>query len=188
LPDYEEREHSDCRHQKMEYKGASMSEALIDKLRELAKAIQVWDGETPAALLLFKAADKLERSSEIPVVDEEKLQEVITFALLNGGKIYSCLGEQAAAILVAMLPYLREPKREIVKDTPQSGYQTIPVAAKLPAPNQIVIVAGGVAQYRQGNWWTGMEEPLFQRRIQWKPTWWMPIPVFPSNEIEDGRS
>ena len=32
---------------------------LSERLRELANAIQVWDGETPAAKLLFDAADRL---------------------------------------------------------------------------------------------------------------------------------
>lgn len=43
---------------------AGGDECLSNKLRELANAIQVWDGETPAALLLFEAADKLSLSTK----------------------------------------------------------------------------------------------------------------------------
>jgi hypothetical protein len=46
----------------------------------------------------------------------------------------------------------------------------------LPQEGVTVLVSGGVAQYRYGQWYTGMEEPLFQRPIQWEVTKWMPIP------------
>ena len=40
-----------------------------------------------------------------------------------------------------------------------------------------VIIAGGVAMKKTGEeWYTGMEEPLFQRRLEWDPNWWSPIP------------
>jgi hypothetical protein len=46
------------------------------------------------------------------------------------------------------------------------------------APKGIpVIVAGGVAMQKTGGqWFSGMEEPLYQRQLEWIPTWWMPIP------------
>jgi len=41
-----------------------------------------------------------------------------------------------------------------------------------------VLVAGGVAMKKTGGqWFTGLEEPLFQRPIEWKVTWWAPIPT-----------
>jgi len=46
-----------------------------------------------------------------------------------------------------------------------------------PAENQIVVVAGGIAQYRGGVFYTGMEDPRFTRPIQWKVTQWMPLPT-----------
>ena len=40
-----------------------------------------------------------------------------------------------------------------------------------------VLVAGGLAMKKTGGeWFSGMEEPLYQRPLQWSPTWWMPIP------------
>lgn len=46
---------------------------------------------------------------------------------------------------------------------------------QLPGEYQIVIVHGGIAQYRLGHFWTGMEDPRFGRRIEWDVTHWMPI-------------
>jgi hypothetical protein len=42
---------------------------LSTKLYELAHAIKVWDGETPAANLLESAAKKLESISRFPMAD-----------------------------------------------------------------------------------------------------------------------
>ena len=44
-----------------------------------------------------------------------------------------------------------------------------------PDDGQIVIVAGGIAQYRDGVFYTGMEEPMYQRPIEWSVTWWEPL-------------
>ncbi len=48
-----------------------------------------------------------------------------------------------------------------------------------PQEGAVVLVAGGVAQYRDGIWYTGMEEPLYQRPIEWDVKWWMAIPSAP---------
>lgn len=56
----------------------------------------------------------------------------------------------------------------------------ISVAEKLPEQGKKVLVSGGVACMREGVWYTGMEEPLFQRPIQWKVTHWMPLPNPPN--------
>jgi len=41
-----------------------------------------------------------------------------------------------------------------------------------------VIVAGGIAMHKTGGeWFTGMETPMYQRPLQWQPKWWMPIPT-----------
>lgn len=45
----------------------------------------------------------------------------------------------------------------------------------LPEEGQIVFVEGGTAQFRQGSFYTGMEEPLYTRRIQWDVKWWLPM-------------
>ena len=50
----------------------------------------------------------------------------------------------------------------------------------LPKQDQIVIVHGGIAQYRSGVFYTGMEDPRYQRPIQWLVTHWMPLPTPPS--------
>ena len=44
-----------------------------------------------------------------------------------------------------------------------------------PAEGQIVFVEGGVAQYRNGEFFTGMEDPRYGRPIQWEVKWWLPI-------------
>ena len=46
-----------------------------------------------------------------------------------------------------------------------------------PTENVIVLVSGGTAKYRNGQWYSGMEEPLFCRQIEWEVKCWMPIPV-----------
>ena len=46
---------------------------------------------------------------------------------------------------------------------------------ELPREGQIVFVHGGVAEYRNGTFYTGMEDPRFERPIQWRVTWWCPI-------------
>ncbi len=49
-----------------------------------------------------------------------------------------------------------------------------------PLNGQIVIVRGGVAQYRNRIFYTGMECPQFARPIQWTVTHWMPLPQPPA--------
>ena len=57
---------------------------------------------------------------------------------------------------------------------PVSGKQPIETAPKgIP-----VIVAGGLAMRKTGSeWYTGMEDPRYERALQWQPKWWMPIPT-----------
>lgn len=55
--------------------------------------------------------------------------------------------------------------------------EVIDTEKKLPPKGVPVIVAGGVAMLKTGGeWFTGMEEPLFQRSLEWSPMWWAPIP------------
>tara|TARA_R110002072_G_scaffold100778_9_gene222061 strand:+ start:6218 stop:6427 length:210 start_codon:yes stop_codon:yes gene_type:complete len=43
-----------------------------------------------------------------------------------------------------------------------------------------VLVAGGLAMQKTGGeWFSGMEEPLYRRMLQWTPTHWMPLPTPP---------
>jgi len=51
-----------------------------------------------------------------------------------------------------------------------------------PLEGQIVIVHGGIAQYSNGVFYTGMECPQFTRRIKWEVTHWMPLPQPPVND------
>ena len=53
-------------------------------------------------------------------------------------------------------------------------------AIKNPPPNGVmVIVEGGIAKRTTGGeWFTGMEEPVFSRRIEWTVERWMPFPVY----------
>jgi hypothetical protein len=36
-----------------------------------------------------------------------------------------------------------------------------------------------------GIWYSGMEEPLFQRPIEWEVKGWMPIPIMQSPDVPD---
>ena len=58
------------------------------------------------------------------------------------------------------------------------------------APNGCpVLVAGGIAMRKTGGeWFSGMCEPAFSRRLNWEPKWWAVIPQkneMPDNELED---
>jgi hypothetical protein len=44
-----------------------------------------------------------------------------------------------------------------------------------PKEGQIVFVNGGVAQYRGGRFYSGMDEPRYFRQIEWPVDWWLPI-------------
>jgi len=48
-------------------------------------------------------------------------------------------------------------------------------AGPVPDEGQIVFVHGGVAMYRDGVFYTGMEDPRWTRPIKWEVTWWSPI-------------
>lgn len=50
---------------------------------------------------------------------------------------------------------------------------------RIPDENQIVFVHGGVAQYRDGKFYTGMDDPRYARPIQWDVRWWYPIDADP---------
>lgn len=51
-------------------------------------------------------------------------------------------------------------------------------AEEKPPKGVPVIVDGGIAMLKTGDeWFTGMEEPLFQRPLGWTPKWWMKIPT-----------
>ena len=54
---------------------------------------------------------------------------------------------------------------------------------QLPATPHVVFVHGGVACYRDGSWWTGMEYPQFTRKIQWHVTHWAELPVPPKRRL-----
>lgn len=51
-----------------------------------------------------------------------------------------------------------------------------------PKEGQVVFVHGGVAQYRNGTYYSGMEDPRYQRAIQWDVTWWLPLDWNPLDE------
>ena len=46
-----------------------------------------------------------------------------------------------------------------------------------------LIVSGGIAMKKNGTWYTGMEEPLYKRPIQWEVTGWMAIPVMQHEDV-----
>lgn len=55
----------------------------------------------------------------------------------------------------------------------------ISVARLLPEEQQIVFVFGGLAQFRDGKFYTCMEDPRDQREIQWPVLFWQPmVPVW----------
>lgn len=49
-------------------------------------------------------------------------------------------------------------------------------AKELPPEFQPVIISGGIGMMKHGLWFSGMEYPLYERPLEWKPTWWMKIP------------
>lgn len=51
-------------------------------------------------------------------------------------------------------------------------------ASESPPPKGVpVIVTGGVAVMKTGGeWFTGMEDPIYQRPLEWTPEWWAYIP------------
>lgn len=56
----------------------------------------------------------------------------------------------------------------------------ISVKDRLPENGVPVIVSGGLAMRKTGGeWFTGMEEPLYMRKIEWEVTHWMPLPAPP---------
>lgn len=48
--------------------------------------------------------------------------------------------------------------------------------ADFPPDRRIVLVDGGTAMMRDGIWYSGMEEPYFQRPIIWNVTHWAYAP------------
>ncbi len=52
-----------------------------------------------------------------------------------------------------------------------------------PAEGEIVFVQGGVAQYRKGLYYTGMEDPRWERPILWTVTWWYPAYSDPGDKL-----
>ena len=51
----------------------------------------------------------------------------------------------------------------------------------LPQDGEIVCVPGGIARYNNGTWYTGMEDPIYQRAIMWEVWCWMPLPKAPAH-------
>jgi len=49
-----------------------------------------------------------------------------------------------------------------------------PTAVPTPRENQIVLVEGGVARYHDGVFYTAMEDPWWERPIQWDVEAWLP--------------
>lgn len=59
----------------------------------------------------------------------------------------------------------------------QVSIKIVPTAEEMPPKGVPVIVAGGLAMLKTGDeWFSGMEEPLYQRPLEWTPRWWMEIP------------
>ena len=71
------------------------------------------------------------------------------------------------------------------KDDPSCKYIRADLAPQWRPENEApkgvpVIVRGGLAMKKTGGeWFSGMEEPLYQRSLQWKPDCWMPLPEPP---------
>lgn len=52
-----------------------------------------------------------------------------------------------------------------------------------PIEGQIVQVAGGIAQYRNETFYTGMSTPIFTRPIIWTVLWWKPYEMRAKDNI-----
>tara|TARA_R110000772_G_scaffold45492_1_gene104211 strand:- start:2545 stop:2985 length:441 start_codon:yes stop_codon:yes gene_type:complete len=75
---------------------------------------------------------------------------------------------QARAALSAL------PPQEVIGD-PIYQLRQMPVST---CPKGVpVLIAGGVAMLKTGgDWYTGMYEPMFSRKLNWSPEWWANIP------------
>lgn len=81
-----------------------------------------------------------------------------------------------AAHARADIPYLLDlldKKDETIKQLREAEW--IVTALRAPRDQQFVIVHGGIAQYRGGRFYTGMDEPAFMRPIHWEVTHWKPV-------------
>lgn len=57
--------------------------------------------------------------------------------------------------------------------------ERIATADELPPNGVPVIVCGGIAMRKTGGeWFTGMEDPRYERQLEWEPTWWARIPTY----------
>lgn len=63
----------------------------------------------------------------------------------------------------------------------------ISVSEALPLHHGPVLVHGGVAAYRDGVWFTGMETPMYSRPIMWNVTHWAELPVPPALALAGGK-
>jgi broad specificity phosphatase PhoE len=59
----------------------------------------------------------------------------------------------------------------------------VAVEDAMPQSGEIVLVSGGTAMHVDGVWYTGMEEPLFRRTINWPVTHWRPLPYYPQPQL-----
>jgi hypothetical protein len=99
-------------------------------------------------------------------------------ALSNPANILALLDENEA--LTARVEELEEELR-LARNW---GPQPIEEAPE----NVAVMVSGGVAVKRDGCWFTGMEEPLFQRPIHWEVKWWQPIRHSVEHHLDQGNT
>ncbi len=92
----------------------------------------------------------------------QRLREIVREGMLNpyGRMSQELLAHADQLERNAELPWLRYPDHE-------------------PYTNQIVVVHGGIAQYRAGEFYTGMEWPQYARKIQWPVTHWFALPKPP---------
>jgi hypothetical protein len=50
----------------------------------------------------------------------------------------------------------------------------------LPQDGEIVCIPGGIAKYNKGNWYTGLEDPIYKKAIMWNVWCWTPLPKAPA--------
>ncbi|KKL78801.1 hypothetical protein LCGC14_2021280, partial [marine sediment metagenome] len=83
------------------------------------------------------------------------------------------MGPDARSILLTLADNLeREAK---VSHPLVGGTKWRNTSEQMPAEKLPVLVDGGMAMWRDGVWYTGMEEPWFQRPIEWTVRRWAPI-------------
>lgn len=67
----------------------------------------------------------------------------------------------------------------------ETWHKPIKTSEQKPEKGVPVFVAGGVACMKTGgDWYSGMDQPPYSRKMQWEPEYWMPMPTVTQEQSE----